>query len=399
MSETLASPEPAASLQKPIWFFEEGNGAMKNLLGGKGAGLAEMTRAGLPVPPGFTITTETCLQYYALGRRNPPGLVQGVEAAMRELERRTGKGFGNPANPLLVSVRSGARVSMPGMMDTILNLGLNDATVIGLAELTGNDRFAWDAYRRFIMMFSTVVLTSRKNSSKIASTSRKSVSAFGTIRKSTQPRGEALSAISKRWSPSTPAANFPQDVDEQLDLAIHAVFDSWNSKRAIDYRRYNKIPDDWGTAVSVVSMVFGNMGDDSGTGVAFTRNPNTGEKKLFGEYLRNAQGEDVVAGIRTPEHIADLERTQPGVYKQFVEIARKLERHYREMQDLEFTVERGKLYMLQTRTGKRSAEAAVKIALDMVREGLIDKTRSRRPCQRGVARSTLSRAHRSVGKI
>ncbi|HLI95751.1 MAG TPA: pyruvate, phosphate dikinase [Candidatus Baltobacteraceae bacterium] len=373
MSEMLVSPEPAASLQKPIWFFEEGNGEMKNLLGGKGAGLAEMTRAGLPVPCGFTITTETCLEYYALGRRNPPGLEKAVGAAMRELEHRTGKVFGNPAKPLLVSVRSGARVSMPGMMDTILNLGLNDATVLGLAKLTGNDRFAWDAYRRFVMMFSTVVLNVEKElfEDRIDDLKKR-------LGVETDPEIDAVSWQSavgdfKALVAEHTGRQFPQDVHEQLDLAIHAVFDSWNSKRAIDYRRYNKIPDDWGTAVSVVSMVFGNMGDDSGTGVAFTRNPNTGEKKLFGEYLRNAQGEDVVAGIRTPERIADLERTQPGVYKQFVEIARKLERHYREMQDLEFTVERGKLYMLQTRTGKRSAEAAVKIALAMVREGLIEK--------------------------
>jgi pyruvate,orthophosphate dikinase len=374
MSEMLASPEPTASLEKPVWFFEEGNGEMKNLLGGKGAGLAEMTRAGLPVPAGFTITTETCLKYYALGRRNPPGLNSAVSGAMRELERRTGKNFGDPSNPLLVSVRSGARVSMPGMMDTILNLGLNDRTVAGLAELTANERFAWDAYRRFIMMFACVVMGVEKDlfEERIEELKRRTGAATDPEIGAAAWRdvvGDFKALVSEHTG-----REFPQDVHEQLDLAIRAVFDSWNSKRAIDYRRYNKIPDDWGTAVSVVSMVFGNMGDDSGTGVAFTRDPNTGEKKLFGEYLRNAQGEDVVAGIRTPERISDLERTQPAVYKQFVEIAAKLERHYREMQDLEFTVERGKLYMLQTRTGKRSAEAAVKIALDMVREGLIEKT-------------------------
>ena len=365
--------EAAASSEKPIWFFEEGTGQMKNLLGGKGAGLAEMTRAGLPVPAGFIITTETCLTYYALGRRNPPGLAEGVEAAMRELERRTGKTFGDPTNPLLVSVRSGARVSMPGMMDTILNLGLNDATVLGLSELTGNERFAWDAYRRFITMFSCIVLGLEKElfedrideAKKRRGVSNDPELGAGDWRELVEQFKNIVSEHAAR--------EFPQNVHEQLDLAIHAVFDSWNSKRAIDYRRYNKIPDDWGTAVSVVSMVFGNMGDDSGTGVAFTRDPNTGEKKLFGEYLRNAQGEDVVAGIRTPERIADLERTQPEVYNQFVEIAAKLERHYRDMQDLEFTVERGKLYMLQTRTGKRSAEAAVKIALDLVQEGVIEK--------------------------
>ncbi len=373
MSEMLASPEPAASVEKLVWFFEEGTGEMKNLLGGKGAGLAEMTRAGLPVPPGFIITAQTCLKYYALQRRNPPGLQEAVRSAMGELERRTGKQFGNPANPLLVSVRSGARVSMPGMMDTILNLGLNDRTVAGLAELTGNDRFAWDAYRRFIMMFASVVMNVEKDLFEDRIEELKKRLGVGADPEIDAASWRALTADFKALVSEHAGREFPQDVHEQLDLAIRAVFDSWNSKRAIDYRRYNKIPDDWGTAVSVVSMVFGNMGDDSGTGVAFTRDPNTGEKKLFGEYLRNAQGEDVVAGIRTPERIADLERTQPGVYEQFVEIAGKLERHYREMQDLEFTVERGKLYMLQTRTAKRSAEAAVKIALDMVREGLIEK--------------------------
>ncbi|HEV3152692.1 MAG TPA: pyruvate, phosphate dikinase [Candidatus Baltobacteraceae bacterium] len=373
MSETLASTKRAVSARKAIWFFEEGAASMKDLLGGKGAGLAEMTRAGLPVPPGFIITTETCLEYYALGRRNPPGLEQDVAAAMSELERRTAKRFGDADNPLLVSVRSGARVSMPGMMDTILNLGLNDRTVNGLARLTGNDRFAWDAYRRFIMMFSCVVLGVQKDvfEDRIDEAKhRLNVSADPEIDASTW---RELCDDFKALVAQRAGRPFPQDVNEQLDLAIHAVFDSWNSKRAIDYRRFNKIPDDWGTAVSVVSMVFGNMGDDSGTGVAFTRDPNTGEKVLFGEYLRNAQGEDVVAGIRTPEKIVDLKRTQPAVYAQFEEIAHKLERHYRDMQDLEFTVERGKLYMLQTRTGKRSAEAAVKIALDFVSERLIDK--------------------------
>jgi pyruvate,orthophosphate dikinase len=373
MSEMLASPESTASLEKAIWFFEEGSGDMKDLLGGKGAGLAEMTRAGLPVPPGFTITTETCLRYYALGRRNPPGLSEQVSRAMSEIERRTGKRFGDPANPLLVSVRSGARVSMPGMMDTILNLGLNDVTVAGLAELTGNDRFAWDAYRRFIMMFANVVIgVDKEHFEDCIEDVKKRLGVKNDPEIGAQTWRELVQKFKDIVREST-KREFPQDVHEQLDLAIHAVFDSWNSKRAIDYRRYNKIPDDWGTAVNVVSMVFGNMGDDSGTGVAFTRDPNTGEKQLFGEYLRNAQGEDVVAGIRTPEKIADLERTQPEVYKQFVEIADKLERHYREMQDLEFTVERGKLYMLQTRTGKRSAEAAVTIALDFVKEGLIEK--------------------------
>ena len=289
-----------------IVFFEQGDASQKDLLGGKGAGLAEMTRAGLPVPPGFTITTEACLKYYKMGGKMPPGLLDSVRDAMHELERRTGKGFGDAKNPLLVSVRSGARVSMPGMMDTILNLGLNDSSVRGLALKTGDMRFAQECYARFKKMFERIV-----------------------------------------------GQKAPQDVYEQLDLAIGAVFDSWNSKRAIDYRRYNRMSDDWGTAVSVVSMVFGNMGDDSGTGVAFTRDPNTGAKELFGEYLRNAQGEDVVAGIRTPEKIADLQRTPTRRSTRSSSRSRtQLETHYRDMQDLEFTVERGKLYMLQTRSGK-----------------------------------------------
>ncbi|HEV2262688.1 MAG TPA: pyruvate, phosphate dikinase, partial [Candidatus Rubrimentiphilum sp.] len=363
----------STALDKPIWFFEEGNGEMKELLGGKGAGLAEMTRAGMPVPPGFTITTQTCLQYYALGRRNPPGLDDGIKAAMTELEQRTGKVFGDLQNPLLVSVRSGARASMPGMMDTILNLGLNDRTVEGLAQLSGSDRFAWDAYRRFVMMFSSVVLGIEKDLFEDKITAAKKRLGVTTDPQIDAPAWRELVGAFKEIVRQYAKRDFPQDVWEQLHLAISAVFNSWYSKRATDYRRYNKIPDDWGTAVNVVTMVFGNLGDDSGTGVAFTRDPNTGEKKLFGEYLRNAQGEDVVAGIRTPEKITDLEGSQPQVYREFVEIAAKLERHYRDVQDLEFTIERGKLYMLQTRNAKRTAEAAVKIALDFVREGVIEK--------------------------
>ncbi|MDP9111772.1 MAG: pyruvate, phosphate dikinase, partial [Candidatus Eremiobacteraeota bacterium] len=360
-------------MTKYIYFFEEGNGSMKELLGGKGAGLAEMTRAGLPVPEGFTITTAACLRFYEEGGIYPEGLAGQVETAVAQLETRTGKRFGDPGDPLLVSVRSGARVSMPGMMDTILNLGLNDRTVDGLASLTGNERFAWDAYRRFIMMFSTVVLGLEKElfeehieacKRELGVQSDPEIDA-ASWRKLVGTFRDIVRDNAKR--------EFPQDVKEQLRLAVEAVFHSWNSKRAIDYRRFNKISDDWGTAVSVVAMVFGNMGDDSGTGVAFTRDPNTGEKMLFGEYLTNAQGEDVVAGIRTPEKIADLQRTQPEIYKQFQDIANRLESHYKEMQDLEFTVERGKLFMLQNRTAKRSAEAAVKIALDMVDEKLIDK--------------------------
>ncbi|HEY1726978.1 MAG TPA: pyruvate, phosphate dikinase [Candidatus Baltobacteraceae bacterium] len=324
---STALDQTAGSLaSKFIVFFEQGDGSQKDLLGGKGAGLAEMTRAGLPVPPGFTITTEACLEYYKLGGKMPAGLMDAIHDAIHELERRTGKGFGDAKNPLLVSVRSGARVSMPGMMDTILNLGLNDTSVRGLARNAGDVRFAQDCYARFKKMFEHIV-----------------------------------------------GQKAPQDVYEQLEMAIGAVFRSWNSKRAIEYRRFQKISEDWGTAVNIVGMVFGNLGDDSGTGVAFTRDPSTGEKKLYGEYLRNAQGEDVVAGIRTPEKITDLEKSQPEIYKQFVEIANKLEAHYRDVQDLEFTVERGKLYMLQTRSAKRSAEAAVKIALDFLHEGTIDE--------------------------
>jgi len=358
---------------KYVYFFEEGSASMRDLLGGKGAGLAEMTAAGLPVPSGFTITTEACLRFYDAGKRFPEGLAGQVDSSMSELERRTGKTFGDPKNPLLVSVRSGARVSMPGMMDTILNLGLNDQTVVGLATLMKNERFAWDAYRRFIMMFATVVLAIDKEHFDELIDERKRE--LG-VTDDPQIDAESWKALVERFKVvvrDRAFRDFPQDVHEQLRLAIEAVFDSWNSKRAIDYRRFNKIPDTWGTAVSVMEMVFGNMGDDSGTGVAFTRDPNTGEKILFGEYLRNAQGEDVVAGIRTPEKITDLERTQPAIYDQFRDIANRLERHYGEMQDIEFTVERGKLFMLQTRTGKRSAEAAVKIALDMVGEGLIDR--------------------------
>ncbi|HTJ24728.1 MAG TPA: pyruvate, phosphate dikinase [Candidatus Limnocylindria bacterium] len=356
-----------------MWFFEDGSAEMKDLLGGKGAGLAEMTRAGLPVPPGFTITTDVCLAYYAAGRRFPDGLADDVRASMRELERRLGKRFGEAANPLLVSVRSGARVSMPGMMDTILNLGLNDETVAGLAKLTGDDRFAYDAYRRFMAMFGTVVLEIHKDEFDRVVEEAKRKAGAGSDPEVPACRWREVIAQYREIVREHTGKPFPQDVYEQLEMAIRAVFDSWNSKRAIDYRKFNKIPDDWGTAVSVCTMVFGNLGEDSGTGVAFTRDPNTGAKHLYGEYLRNAQGEDVVAGIRTPETIEDLKHAQPEVYGQFMTIAGQLELHYRDMQDLEFTVERGKLWMLQTRSGKRSAEAAVKIALDLAREGIITK--------------------------
>jgi pyruvate, orthophosphate dikinase len=368
---------------KFVYFFDEARAlasdsdpnAMRNLLGGKGAGLSEMTAAGLPVPSGFTITTEACLRFYDAGGKFPDGLQEQVDVAMRELEKRTGKRFGIAENPLLVSVRSGARVSMPGMMDTILNLGLNDETVAGLARLTNNERFAWDAYRRFIMMFSNVVLGIAKDRfEELIDATR---TALG-VRTDAEIDAASWKTLTDRFKAIARehGKEFPQDVHTQLYAAIEAVFASWHSKRAVDYRRYNKIPDDWGTAVNVMEMVFGNMGDDSGTGVAFTRDPNTGERVLFGEYLTNAQGEDVVAGIRTPEKISDLKRIAPKVYAQFEEIATRLERHYRDVQDLEFTVERGKLFMLQTRNAKRTAEAAVKIARDLVEEGLIDKRRA-----------------------
>ena len=361
---------------KYVFFFDEGDASMKNLLGGKGAGLAEMTAAGLPVPSGFTISTEACLAFYDSGRHFPEALPGQIGSAMRELEKRTGKGFGSVENPLLVSVRSGARVSMPGMMDTILNLGLNDKTVETLAALTNNPRFAWDAYRRFITMFSSVVLDVGKEHFEDRLDDLKASLGIKSDPQVGAESWQKLVEQYKRIVLEATGREFPQDVHEQLNLAIAAVFDSWHSKRATDYRRFNRIPDDWGTAVTVMEMVFGNLGDDSGTGVAFTRDPNTGEAVLFGEYLVNAQGEDVVAGIRTPEKIADLAKSQPNVFAQFQQIASRLERHYRDMQDLEFTVERGKLFMLQTRNGKRSAEAAVKIALDLVNEGLIDKRRA-----------------------
>jgi pyruvate, orthophosphate dikinase len=369
---------------KYVYFFDEGEelrdpgrpNSLKEVLGGKGAGLAEMTAAALPVPCGFTITTEACLQFYDSGRVFPKGLQEQVDAAMSELEKRTGKGFGSTGNPLLISVRSGARVSMPGMMDTILNLGLNDRTVEALAKLTSNERFAWDAYRRFIAMYSNVVLGISKHHFEEPIDEAKKRLRIATDAEIDAPTWKDLVDRFKAVVRDQLGREFPQDVREQLNGAIEAVFDSWHSKRAIDYRRFNKIPDDWGTAVNVMEMVFGNMGEDSGTGVAFTRNPNTGERALFGEYLTNAQGEDVVAGIRTPEKIADLARHQPQVYAQFQAIADRLERHYRDVQDLEFTVERGKLFMLQTRNAKRTAQAAVRIALDLVNEGLIDKRRA-----------------------
>jgi pyruvate,orthophosphate dikinase len=349
----------------------EGDASMRNLLGGKGAGLAEMTNAGLPVPPGFTITTEACNDYFAAGEQLPEGLWEDVLEAVAEVERLTGKGFGDAANPLLVSVRSGARFSMPGMMDTVLNLGLNEQTLQGLIALTGNERFGWDAYRRFIQMFGRIVMdvdgTRFEHAIEEAKRAR-------NVTEDTDLDAPALRELTASFADivrGDTGRDFPTDPHQQLDLAIKAVFGSWFGKRARDYREFNNIPHDLGTAVNVVTMVFGNMGDDSGTGVAFTRNPNTGEKELFGEYLTDAQGEDVVAGIRTPYPIARMREDLPAAYEQFKAIGERLERHYRDTQDLEFTIERGTLYMLQTRSAKRTAQAAVRIASDMVDEGLI----------------------------
>ena len=351
----------------------DGNGEMKGLLGGKGAGLAEMTRAGLPVPPGFTITTEACNDYFANGERLPEGLWEDVQEALREVERETGKRFGGRENPLLVSVRSGSKFSMPGMMDTVLNLGLNEETLPGLIALTQNERFGWDAYRRFIQMFGRIVMgvPGERLDEALERAKQRHGATSDTDLDAAALRG--LVDEYKQIVRDATGREFPSDPYEQLDLAIKAVFGSWFGKRARDYREYNKIPHDLGTAVNVVTMVFGNMGNDSGTGVAFTRDPNTGEKVLYGEYLTNAQGEDVVAGIRTPQKIAQLAQELPQAYREFQQIADRLERHYRDVQDLEFTIERGRLYMLQTRTAKRTAAAAVKIAVDMVGEGIISE--------------------------
>jgi len=359
--------------KKYVYLFSEGNAGMRDLLGGKGANLAEMTGMGLPVPQGFTVTTEACTRYYQDGKKIAPEIVEQIYEAMEKVEKIAGKKFGDINNPFLVSVRSGARVSMPGMMDTILNLGLNDQTVQGLAKLTNNERFAYDSYRRFIQMFSDVVMGIDK--AKFERILDEVKEANGAIH-DTDLTAENLKEVVKKYKELYKAEKgeeFPQDPKEQLLEAVQAVFRSWDNPRAIVYRRMNDIPGDWGTAVNVQAMVFGNMGNDSGTGVAFTRDPSTGEKRLYGEFLMNAQGEDVVAGIRTPQHIDTLKDVMPEVYNQFVEIANTLEKHYRDMQDMEFTIERGKLYMLQTRNGKRTAAAALKIAVDLVAEGLLTK--------------------------
>ena len=351
----------------------EGDGNMKDLLGGKGAGLAEMTKAGLPTPPGFTITTAACNDYFEAGERLPDGLWDDVLEAVKEVERRAGKGFGDASNPLLVSVRSGAKFSMPGMMDTVLNLGLNEDTLHGLIALTGNERFGWDAYRRFIQMFGRIVMDVDGGRFDTALDAKKDERGAKQDTDLSAADLRELSETFKAIVREDTGREFPSDPYEQLDLAIKAVFASWFGQRARDYRKFNKIADDLGTAVNVVTMVFGNMGDDSGTGVAFTRDPNTGEDVLFGEYLTNAQGEDVVAGIRTAPKIAQMATEMPAVYDEFQRIGKQLENHYRDVQDLEFTIEKGRLYMLQTRSAKRTAAAAVKIAVDMVEDGTISK--------------------------
>ncbi|MEG0512997.1 MAG: pyruvate, phosphate dikinase, partial [Clostridia bacterium] len=360
-------------MTKYAYLFKEGNAEMRNLLGGKGANLAEMTNIGLPVPQGFTVTTEACTRYYEDGQVIGDDIVAQIDAALAKTEEICGKKFGDLEKPFLVSVRSGARASMPGMMDTILNLGLNDVAVKGLAKQTQNERFAYDSYRRFIQMFSDVVMEIKKSLYEAALDEVKAEKGaqFDTDLTAEDMKMvvEKFKAIYKREK----GEDFPQDPKVQLMESIKAVFRSWDNPRANYYRRMNDIPGSWGTAVNVQSMVFGNMGDDSGTGVAFTRNPATGENKLYGEYLINAQGEDVVAGIRTPRPISTLAQAMPEVYKQFSEIAIALEKHYRDMQDMEFTIEHGKLFMLQTRNGKRTAAAALKIAVDLVAEGMLTK--------------------------
>ncbi len=358
-------------MPKYVYLFKEGNAQMRNLLGGKGANLAEMTNIGLPVPQGFTVTTEACTRYYADGQTIAPEVEKEILEAMGKAEKVAGKKFGDLNDPFLVSVRSGSRASMPGMMDTILNLGLNDVAVEGLARLTGNERFAYDSYRRFILMFSDVVMEVDR---KLFDAQLEAVKKEKGVKGDTDLDAQDMKEVVRRFKETYrkhKGEDFPQDPKAQLMEAIKAVFRSWDNPRAVYYRRMNDIPGDWGTAVNVQSMVFGNMGDDSGTGVAFTRNPSTGEKKLYGEYLMNAQGEDVVAGIRTPSPISTMKDSMPAVYDQFVKIADMLENHYRDMQDMEFTIERGKLYMLQTRNGKRTAAAALKIAVDLVNEGLL----------------------------
>lgn len=359
--------------KKYVYLFKEGNATMKNLLGGKGSNLAEMTGIGITIPEGFTVTTEACNKYYDDGKVISKEVVAQVEEAMTTLESQTGKKFGGDKNPLLVSVRSGARASMPGMMDTILNLGLNEETVKVVAKETNNERFAYDSYRRFIQMFSDVVMEVEKHDFEEILTAMKEDRGVKSDTDLTAEDLKELVVKFKEHYKKVKGTDFPEDPKTQLFEAITAVFRSWDNPRANVYRRLNEIPYSWGTAVNVQSMVFGNKGDTSGTGVAFSRNPSTGEKRVFAEYLMNAQGEDVVAGIRTPSPIEKLAEQMPEVYKEFIDIVTKLEAHYKDMQDMEFTIEEGKLYFLQTRNGKRTAQAALKIAVDLVNEGRLTK--------------------------
>ena len=363
-------------MNKWVYLFTEGDASMRNLLGGKGANLAEMTKLGLPVPQGFTITTEACTQYYEDGEKINDEIQAQIMEYIVKMEEITGKKFGDKENPLLVSVRSGARASMPGMMDTILNLGLNEDVVEVLAAKSGNPRWAWDCYRRFIQMFSDVVMEVGKKYFEELIDKMKEEKG---ITQDTDLTADDLKALANQFKAEYKAkigADFPAEPKEQLMAAVKAVFRSWDNDRANVYRRDNDIPYSWGTAVNVQMMAFGNMGDTSGTGVAFTRNPSTGEKKLDGEFLINAQGEDVVAGVRTPQKIEEMANVMPEVYKQFTEICDILEDHYRDMQDMEFTIEDKKLYMLQTRNGKRTPQAALKIACDLVEEGMITKEKA-----------------------
>jgi len=360
-------------MKKYVYFFNEGKGDMKSILGGKGAGLAEMTRIGLPVPQGFTISTEVCNEYYENNQKYPLGLDEQTKDKLNKLEDASKKKLGDAKNPLLVSVRSGAAISMPGMMDTVLNLGLNDLTIQGVIDNTKNERFAYDSYRRFLQMFGNVVLGIEHDKFEhILEAVKKEL----TVKLDTEIDCDGLKKLVEEYKKlikKETGKDFPQNPELQLKTAIDAVFNSWNTKRAVTYRRINKIPDDLGTAVNVQEMVFGNMGEDSGTGVGFTRNPSTGVKEYYGEYLLNAQGEDVVAGIRTPLPLSNLKNDLPKVYEELIKIVKILEKHYRDVQDYEFTIEKGKLYLLQTRTGKRTAQAALKIAVDMVEEGIINK--------------------------
>ena len=359
-------------MAKWVYKFHEGSAAMRNLLGGKGCNLAEMTNLGMPIPQGFTVTTEACTEYYNCGKQISQEIQDQIFEALTWLEGVNGKKFGDTEDPLLVSVRSGARASMPGMMDTILNLGLNDVAVEGFAKKTGNPRFAYDSYRRFIQMYSDVVMEVPKSYFEKLIDEMKEAKG---VHYDTELTAEDLKELAERFKAVYKEAmngeEFPQDPKEQLMGAVKAVFRSWDNPRAIVYRRMNDIPGDWGTAVNVQTMVFGNKGNTSGTGVAFTRNPATGAKGIFGEYLINAQGEDVVAGVRTPQPISQLEKDLPECYAQFVDLAMKLENHFHDMQDMEFTIEEGKLYFLQTRNGKRTAPAAIQIACDLVDEGQI----------------------------